>query len=116
MAFLSFFLSFLSFLLLPSIMNTCSKGRAIKRASRVTGWAERLEEVTDPQAGTEAWDDLQEKEILVCWLHCFHQYIWSDQTAEQTSQFYCSVTPVGLSCKFTEYFRTVDANGKRPNY
>lgn len=44
-------------------MNTCSKGRAIKRARRATGRAEHSEEVTDPRAGTEAWADLQEREI-----------------------------------------------------
>lgn len=44
---------------LPSLMNTCLKGRAIKRASRVTGRVVHLEEVTDPSVGTKAWADFQ---------------------------------------------------------
>jgi len=56
MPFLFFSSPFLSF-----IANTCSKGRAIKRARRVTGRAEHLEEVTDSQLGSKECDGLQER-------------------------------------------------------
>lgn len=46
---------------LSSITNTCSKGRAIKRARRVTGRVECLEEVTDSHLGSEECDGLQER-------------------------------------------------------